>query len=159
MTAAWNFRDASSEEARRNIWEWICEERLGNVILSDLDRPATLEDWLKNTSYENGSVWSIERDGLSYAIFYVQDGINGVPMMHFSAWRAARKYWKELGFAAVNHVATLYGSRAVLALFPAKYRHIRNACVGVGFEIMGTIPGGCTLRGKPADATLAIWKV
>lgn len=151
-----SFSDASSLEARTMIWDWIQQERLGNVILSHLDRPATLKDWLDNT--DRGTVWSIDVDGFSYAVTYVQEGFGEIPIIHCSVWRDARKWWKQIWFAALRKTATVYGSKAVLACFPAKYRHIRNACRDTGFEMMGTLPGGTTLRGKPADAVLAIWR-
>ena len=156
MTAAWSFSDASSVEARTTIWGWIQQERLGNVILSHLDRPATLDDWLENTG--KGTVWSIDVGGTSYAVTYVQDGLGNIPIIHCSVWRDARKWWKQIWYAALRKTATVYGSKAVLACFPAKYRHIWNACLETGFEIMGILPGGTTLRGKPADAVMAIWR-
>ena len=157
MTAEFTFEDMSRPLYMEVAWGCLQREGMGDVVLCK--RGATLDDWFANLEDKDGAgLYGIIHDGTARGLIWVQDGINGIPFIHFAFFRHDKHMWKEMGFAALNFTATLYGSDAVLALWPVKYRHLNAPVQAWGFEPMGILPGGCILHGRKCDAKMAIWR-
>lgn len=147
------FELMSSEDQRARIFEIMKACNLLRVNMHAWENP-TLQDWLDFT--ENGycDLWHAE----GWGIYYLTQGLGVTPWAHFAVWPEARHEAQKFLCAAVTHGFSTYAFPAVLGLTPARYRHVFPLLRACGFEILGRLPGTISMRGKPEDGILSIYR-
>lgn len=147
------FELMESVEQRTQIFEIMKAQDLLKINMHAWSDPS-LENWLDFT--ENGfcDLWHAE----GWGIYYLTQGLGVTPWAHFAVWKEARKEAQKFLCAAVTHGFSTYAFPAVLGLTPACFRHVPPLLRACGFEVLGRLPGTTTMRGKPEDGILSIYR-
>ena len=107
MTTEYAFDLAWSREDRAAIFDKLKEERLLKYNMHHKWRPA-LEDWLDMTPPGEVDVWKISRRGQWCGLYYLTQGFNYIPLIHFAIWKPFRPHFVEMGNAALEHFDMFY---------------------------------------------------
>lgn len=131
---ACRFCIADTPALRRLPWDKLEAEGLTRAILWNRLRP-TLLDWLELVSPSTtlmGLAFDDEKGGeLAGALWVVPSGLCGtVHFVIFNNWRADSV---RLGREAVHWIFETWTLEALLAAFPASYRHLRAFMDALGF--------------------------
>lgn len=131
---AYRFSIADTPELRRMPWEKMEAEGLTRAIIWNRLRP-TLLDWLELVSPSTtlmGLAFDDEKGGeLAVALWVVPSGLCGtVHFVIFKGWRADSV---RLGREAVRWIFETWTLEALLAAFPADYRHLWAFIEALGF--------------------------
>lgn len=160
MTNEYAFDLAWSREDRAAIFDKLKEERLLKYNLHHKWRPE-LDDWLEMTPPGEVDVYRISWRGQWCGIYYLSQGFNYIPLIHFAIWKPFRSRYVEMGHAALQHFDMMYQLPAVMGLTPAHFRHVFPVIRKWGFKILGTIPAALVAATaddpeKPCDGVLSV---
>lgn len=163
MPAEYRFTVANTPELRRKPWEKMEAEGLTRAILWNRARPA-LYDWLELTSPATTLTGLAFDDGrcgdLAGALWVIPSGRCGT--VHFVMFRDWREDKVRLGREAVRWIFATWPLEALLAAFPAPYRHLYPFMDALGFTAWPErLPKACPMPaagnpGRCADMALAL---
>lgn len=157
MSSEYRFVVADTPELRRMPWEKMEAEGLTRTVLWNCARP-TLYDWLELVSPSRTLTGVALADGrcgdVAGALWVLPSGLCGT--VHFVIFRDWREDKVRLGREAVRWIFRTWPLEALLAAFPARYRHLYPFMDALGFELWPErLPKACPMPTKHNPARCA----
>ena len=154
------FEAARTRQARLLPWQAMEEEGLARAVLWNSTHPSR-DDWLSLTDPSRALLGLARENGrLAGAFWVLPMGLCGtVHFVMFRAWRADRVH---LGRQALRFMFDTWPLEALLAVFPAPYRHLPPFLEALGFTLWPQrVPLACPMPTKAhpekcADMRLAL---
>ena len=150
MSSEYRFVVADTPELRRMPWEKMEAGDLTRTVLWNCTRP-TLYDWLELVSPSRTLMGLAFDDGrcgdLAGALWVIPSGLCGT--VHFVIFRDWRDDCVRLGREAVRWIFRTWTLEALLAAFPAPYRHLYPFLDALGFALWPErLPLACSMPAK-----------